>query len=474
MIRNTMYRQVGNGLFVLGGEYVDLYYQIQEKTKSFIKDVFDGEELLTPTILSPENTIRSNYTKSFSNQTQMVHRHLDGSEIGMNSPTVCYHMYAYYEDDFVDGNKTHILTGKCNRFEEGELNDLTRLLQFTGQEIVHIGSYDYVEDCFAKSVEYVRSIFEYMDLDYKFEGATDPFFGKDSRIKKRSQRIHGSKVEYKLYFPNEKQYLPVGSFNFVGTSYHKRFNIINTQTDDPASGCWGWGLERLMYALVSQKGEDVVFNYPVKLDDKKRNGYKNIIENEEGWYRLGSRNYWFAENKMENFKEIDIDFKDIEFEVITDLDSLDRRKVEILRGLEEFEKGVDWNYNWTWKDAERRIKEGHILKIAFHNGMAVQWDWYFTNSFIIKDHDSWSAVVNKLPKDYHYSAHWYCHPKYRSSRKYPTFIKDFISASYNWSYNNGYTTDVNYQDGWNWKSIKVVKKIGHVGRNWLDEFGTVK
>ena len=69
MIRNTMYRQVGNGLFVLGGEYVDLYYQIQEKTKSFIKDVFDGEELLTPTILSPENTIRSNYTKSFSNQT---------------------------------------------------------------------------------------------------------------------------------------------------------------------------------------------------------------------------------------------------------------------------------------------------------------------------------------------------------------------------------------------------------------------
>ena len=41
------------------------------------------------------------YTKSFSNQTQMVHRHLDGSEIGMNSPTVCYHMYAYYEDDFL-------------------------------------------------------------------------------------------------------------------------------------------------------------------------------------------------------------------------------------------------------------------------------------------------------------------------------------------------------------------------------------
>ena len=34
-----MYKQIGNGLFVLSDRYVDLYYQIQEKTKSFIKDV---------------------------------------------------------------------------------------------------------------------------------------------------------------------------------------------------------------------------------------------------------------------------------------------------------------------------------------------------------------------------------------------------------------------------------------------------
>ena len=48
-------------------------------------------------------------------------------------------------------------------------------------------------------------------------------------------------------------------------------------------------------------------------------------------------------------------------------------------------------------------------------------------------------------------------------------------ACYNWGYHNlDKVIDVNYQDGWNWKSIKVVKKIGHVGRNWLDEFGTVK
>ena len=270
MTKNTMYKQIGNGLFVLSDRYVDLYYQIQEKTKSFIKDVFDGTELLTPSILSPENTTRSNYTNSFSNQAQMIHRHLDGSDIGMNSPTVCYHMYSYYADDFVDGNKTHILTGKCSRFEEGELNDLTRLINFTGQEIVHIGSHDYVENCFAKSVEYVRMIFKYLNLDYKFENATDPFFGASAKAKRRVQRMGGTKIEYKLYFPNEKKYLPVGSFNFIGKLYHNRFNIKNTQTEDVSSACWGWGLERLMYALISQKGESVNFNYPVYFNNNKK------------------------------------------------------------------------------------------------------------------------------------------------------------------------------------------------------------
>jgi len=468
-----MYKRVGNGLFVLGGKYIDLYNEIQIKTKKFVEEIFDGEELWTPSILSLDNTEKSNYLDSFSNQAQMIHRHLDGSDIGMNSPTVCYNLYALYADDVVDGNKTYVMTGKCNRFEEGELHDLTRLVQFTGQEIVHIGSYDYVEDCFVNSMNYVKQIFDYLELDYKFEVANDPFFGAKSEVKKRAQRVNGSKIEYKLYFPNEDKYLPVGSFNFVGNAFHDRFNIKNTQTEDVASGCWGWGLERFIYALISQKGENVIFNYPITLDEDKKHGYKNVIENEEGWYRLGKENWWFAKNNMENYKDIDVDFKDIKFEVITDLDSLDRRKVEIILGLKECNKDIGWKYNWTWKDAENRIKDGHILKAAFHNGMAIHWDWYFTNSFIIKDHDSWSAVVNKLPKDYHYSAHWYCHPKYRSNRKYPTFIKDFISASYNWSYNNGYTTDVNYQDGWNWKSLKIVKKMGHVGSNWIEEFGEI-
>ena len=118
MTKNTMYKQIGNGLFVLSGKYVDLYNQIQAKTKSFVKDIFDGEELLTPSILSPENTTRSNYTNSFSNQAQMIHRHLDGSDIGMNSPTVCYHMYSYYADDFVDGNN---LSSSTIKITDGRL-----------------------------------------------------------------------------------------------------------------------------------------------------------------------------------------------------------------------------------------------------------------------------------------------------------------------------------------------------------------
>ena len=70
-----MIKQVGNGLFVLGGKYIELYNQIQDKTKSLIKEQFDSEELWTPSILSPENMHNSNYLGSFANQAQIVHRH---------------------------------------------------------------------------------------------------------------------------------------------------------------------------------------------------------------------------------------------------------------------------------------------------------------------------------------------------------------------------------------------------------------
>ena len=43
MTKNTMYKQIGNGLFVLSGKYVDLYNQIQAKTKSFVKDINEGK-----------------------------------------------------------------------------------------------------------------------------------------------------------------------------------------------------------------------------------------------------------------------------------------------------------------------------------------------------------------------------------------------------------------------------------------------
>ena len=63
-------------------------------------------------------------------------------------------------------------------------------------------------------------------------------------------------IEYKLYFPNEDKYLPVGSFNFVGNAFHDRFNIKNSQTKDVSSGCWGWGLERII-EIFYKEGEQV-------------------------------------------------------------------------------------------------------------------------------------------------------------------------------------------------------------------------
>lgn len=447
------------------GEIVEVINKLISLTQKFSEEHFNSIPLWTPSILSKEHYSKTQYEESFSDKGNGIYN--KGELVAHHCPTGCYNVYAKYDNSILSGNIGYTLVNKCFRNEVDETHDLN----FTVFESVHLGDGIYILEVLNKAVNFQTQLLDFCGVKWKLVRTNDPFFGKSSEKKGRAQRISGSKLE--LQVKKDDRWVALTSYNNLGSVMFDRFNIeTGLDINNPSSCCWGWGIERTVEYLYGD-----YITLPSDLDDfeyepTNKSIYMNTLKNQIGWYIIDGLSYWFAKNNMENYKDIDVDFKDIKFEVITDLDSLDRRKAEIILGLKECNKDIGWKYNWTWKDAENRIKDGHILKAAFHNGMAIHWDWYFTNSFIIKDHDSWSAEVN-LPENYHYSCHWYCHPKYRSSRKYPTFIKDFISACYNWSYNNGFTTDVYYIDGWNWKSISIVKKMGHVGSNWIDEFGIV-
>ncbi|GAH49055.1 unnamed protein product, partial [marine sediment metagenome] len=124
LIKNGLVVQVGNGLFVIGGVLVNILNKIEELICEIAKNV-DAEPVFVPSILSWENTKKSQYLNSFKNQALMIQPFGGNTKQekdypysiyeGMNSPTVCYHYFSSLSHKTVDKNYSITALGKCTR-----------------------------------------------------------------------------------------------------------------------------------------------------------------------------------------------------------------------------------------------------------------------------------------------------------------------------------------------------------------------
>ncbi|GAH63441.1 unnamed protein product [marine sediment metagenome] len=84
-------------------------------------------------------------------------------------------------------------------------------------------------------------------------------------MKKKSQLISESKYEIQALLPFSKKTISIASFNHHGKVFYDRFNITPKKPELTFSGCVGWGYERILYAILSQKGVDFLTPYYKKL-----------------------------------------------------------------------------------------------------------------------------------------------------------------------------------------------------------------
>ncbi len=266
--------QVGNGLFVLKGILINIFNRI-ESIICEITESIGAEHALVPSILSWENTQKSNYLDSFKKQALLI-TSIDKSSgncgtlhsefEGIASPTVCYHCFSALKDKIVDCNYAVTAISKCTRKEEGNLNNLARLTNFTMREVVFFGTNEYclkkLKKVMNKTIKILNSVF---DLSYEIVTASDPFFGRDSDMKRNAQLISESKYEIQALIPFNKTTISIGSVNNHGNVFFDRFNIKSREPELKFSGCMGWGYERILYAILAQKGLDFTTSYYKKL-----------------------------------------------------------------------------------------------------------------------------------------------------------------------------------------------------------------
>lgn len=230
LIEKGLAVSTGNGLFVLKGPLVKVLGVIESVFSSLAWAV-SAEEIHVPIALSVSNLKRSKYLDSFGNQAQALRLGTSlepgsGELVGLACPTVCYHYFSSLAKKTVSSDHLVTALGRCSRHEEGRLEDLSRLSNFTMREIIGFGSAEYCSSQFqgilARTKQILQDVF---DLSFSVQTASDPFFGNNYELKKKAQLLEESKYELRAELPYNQNTLSVASFNRHRGVFLERFSI---------------------------------------------------------------------------------------------------------------------------------------------------------------------------------------------------------------------------------------------------------
>jgi seryl-tRNA synthetase len=116
------------------------------------------------------------------------------------------------------------------------------------REIVCIGTASEVKEFLASFQEKLAEFFKEIKLPIEWQNATDPFFNPKTNPKYLMQKLEPVKTE--MIYQN---HLAIGSINFHRNYFGEAFHI-NRNGEEAFSGCVAFGIERWIYAYLSQFG----------------------------------------------------------------------------------------------------------------------------------------------------------------------------------------------------------------------------
>lgn len=279
--------KASEGVFIYGGLFLDICKYFSAKIDAFGKSLIDSIiEYDMPNIYPIKDYERGLYFESFPHhimfQTSIKNdidvlnefsRHgTNGGKIFKNieTPThilrhaACAPIYPMLEDACIDTLRAYLVSGKCFRNEGLNVFELARLKEFYMKEYVFVGEQDQIKAYIEKSKDLWYYWIETFQLNCYIETANDSFFASNYKKLKIFQILGDSKQEFKIWIPSSGMFCAVSSSNIHRTHFTKAHNIRGKQSYSQ-SACFAFGIERLAYALLSQKGLDIS-----KWDEKSR------------------------------------------------------------------------------------------------------------------------------------------------------------------------------------------------------------
>jgi seryl-tRNA synthetase len=271
----------GSGRYALGPRLTRLV-QFFDDSLQRMAQAFDAPAYQFPSLIGAEALHRCRYLSSFPHSLNLVshlredlgaiqhfartvtwetdHLAVDSADLApvrtLLAPSVCFHYYALLQDRQLSEPTTVTATGKCFRYESGNLEGLERLWDFSMREVIFVGNKSHVLVEREKSLELTRSLFDDWGLAYDIRSATDPFFIDDYASQSRFQLAFDLKFEARASLPYKRSTVAVGSFNYHQDFFGRSFNITGVDGQPCHTGCIGFGMERLVLAFLAQYGLD--------------------------------------------------------------------------------------------------------------------------------------------------------------------------------------------------------------------------
>lgn len=266
------------GYYALGGRFYQLLKRLDKKILEFTKtqkalevdypitiplEVLNQSHFFdrTPQFANFISTIKEDITNISSLSKKIKTGEKDDSwKDNLNIPkhmcrsAVCLNSYPTYRGKTL--SKPVILTtvGKVFRNESKQVEGLERMFEFTVRDTIYYGPSEWVltklEECFS----WYKDLIVQLDLQASIEIATDPFFVDNIKTLQFFQKAEQSKSEIRFFIPDSKKSISVGSLNNHGSHFSKSYEIKLENGEYASTACTGFGLERLVFAILSQHG----------------------------------------------------------------------------------------------------------------------------------------------------------------------------------------------------------------------------
>ncbi|WP_168118775.1 aminoacyl--tRNA ligase-related protein [Paenibacillus sp. HB172176] len=169
------------------------------------------------------------------------------------APAVCFHCYEEMSGTTL--NEPVLLTamGSCFRHEAEWRVGNHRLSEFGMREIVFIGDSEFVEEERSWWMKEIWSWFSELGLAGSITTANDPFYFSEDALKIQHQKMASMKYELLVEVPQGSTF-SIASFNHMGDSLCKPFDVKGPSGSPWSSGCVAFGIDRWVFALLSEYG----------------------------------------------------------------------------------------------------------------------------------------------------------------------------------------------------------------------------